>query len=77
MPGKDWYYKTQEIGVPNAGEAGRASYSENFEPLIFYISEIGVEQSCGNERKEVRAWGGRETQSGIRVSNDTLTVAGK
>ena len=32
---KSWYNKAQETGLQNAGEAGRASYSGNFETLIF------------------------------------------
>ena len=34
---KSWYNKAQETGLQNAGEAGRASYSGNFETLIFFI----------------------------------------
>ena len=32
---KSWYNKAQETGLQNAGEAGLASYSGNFETLIF------------------------------------------
>lgn len=35
LHGKSWYNKAQETGLQNAGEAGRASYSGNFETLIF------------------------------------------
>ena len=35
MHEKSWYNKAQETGLQNAGEAGRASYSGNFETLIF------------------------------------------
>ena len=35
LHGKSWYNKAKETGLQKAGEASRASYSGNFETLIF------------------------------------------
>ena len=35
LHGKSWYNKAKETGLQNAGEARLASYSGNFETLIF------------------------------------------
>ena len=60
--------KAKEKGLQNAGEASRASYSGNFETLIFYISEIRAGQGCENKRREVKqAWEERGTRSGTRA----------
>ena len=63
LHGKSWYNKAKETGLQNAGEARLASYSGDFETLIFYISEIRTGQSCENKRKEVRT-GGKEEEPG-------------
>lgn len=60
MHGKSWYNKAKETGLQNAGEARLASYSGNFETLIFYISEIREGQDCENERREVKEGMGRK-----------------
>ena len=64
LHGKSWYNKAKETGLQNAGEAKLASYSGNFETLIFlYFRNQGGaglrKRTQGSEREN-----GKEEEPG-------------
>lgn len=72
LHGKSWYNKAKETGLQNAGEARLASYSGDFETLIFlyFRNQGGAElrkRTKGSEDK----WEDRGTRSGTRACKDT------
>lgn len=72
LPGKSWYNKAQETGLQSAGEAKLASYSGNFETLIFlYFRNQGGAGLRKRTKGSEDRWEGRGTRSGIRACKGT------
>lgn len=68
LPRKEWYNRTQEAGIESEGEARLASYSGNFETLIFlYFRNQGMAGLRKQTKGSEEGWEGSGTRSGTRA----------